>query len=136
MLPVKMTIKCNIASLKISSLFHRIQGPSTMSRIFSIITTRLLSLVTRSDGELHFDTRDYKLIFETQDLEVTTNMEDDFNVYGLGEVIQSLRLHKNFTRTMWAKYIKCENLLMLVMNATQSTEISTAHIQSTSSTSI
>ena len=60
--------------------------------------------VSRSDGEILFDTRGYKLIFETQYLELTTNMEEDYNLYGLGEVIHSLKLHKNFTRTMWAKY--------------------------------
>jgi alpha-glucosidase len=60
--------------------------------------------VTRSDGEVLFDTRGWKLIFETQYLELTTNMEQDYNVYGLGEVIHSLRLGNNFTRTMWAKY--------------------------------
>lgn len=64
--------------------------------------------VTRSDGDILFDTRGYKLIFETQYLELTTNMEEDYNVYGLGEVIHSLRLGTNFTRTMWAKYFNRE----------------------------
>jgi alpha-glucosidase len=60
--------------------------------------------VVRSDGDVLFDTRGYKLVFETQYLELTTNMDNDYNVYGLGEVIHSLRLGNNFTRTMWAKY--------------------------------
>ena len=60
--------------------------------------------VLRSDGDVLFDTRGYKLVFETQYLELTTNMDNDYNVYGLGEVIHSLRLGNNFTRTMWAKY--------------------------------
>jgi len=60
--------------------------------------------VTRNDGEILFDTRGWNLIFETQYLELTTNMEEGYNVYGLGEVIHSLRLQSNFTRTMWAKY--------------------------------
>jgi len=59
--------------------------------------------VLRNDGEVLFDTRGYKLIFETQYLELTTTMEEGYNVYGLGEVIHSLRLGNNFTRTMWAK---------------------------------
>jgi alpha-glucosidase len=61
--------------------------------------------VSRTDGEILFDTRGFKLIFETQYIELTTNMEEDYNLYGLGEVIHSLKLHKNFTRTMWAKYL-------------------------------
>jgi len=61
--------------------------------------------VTRNDGEVLFDTRGWKLVFETQYIELTTNMEEGYNVYGLGEVIHSLRLQENFTRTMWAKYV-------------------------------
>jgi hypothetical protein len=92
--------------------------------------------VTRSDGDILFDTRGYKLIFETQYLELTTNMEEDYNVYGLGEVIHSLRLHKNFTRTMWAKYFNHKTLLISVMKQTQLMEIFMAHIQFTFSTNI
>jgi alpha-glucosidase len=59
--------------------------------------------VLRNDGDILFDTRGYKLVFETQYLELTTNIEENYNVYGLGEVIHSLRLGTNLTRTMWAK---------------------------------
>lgn len=61
--------------------------------------------ISRSDGELLFDTRGYKLIFETQYLELTTNLENNYNIYGLGETIHSLQLGNNYTRTMWAKYV-------------------------------
>lgn len=60
--------------------------------------------VTRGDGDILFDTRGYKLVFETQYIELTTNLEEDYNLYGLGEVIHSLHLHNNLNRTMWAKY--------------------------------
>lgn len=71
---------------------------------FNYIESPFEFWVTRDNGEVLFDTRGYKLIFETQYLELTTNMEEDDNVYGLGEVIHSLKLHKNFTRTLYAKY--------------------------------
>jgi alpha-glucosidase len=61
--------------------------------------------VSRSDGDILFDTRGFKLVFETQYMELTTNMEEGYNVYGLGEVIHALKLSNNFTRTMWAKYV-------------------------------
>jgi alpha-glucosidase len=60
--------------------------------------------ISRSDGETLFDTRGWKLVFETQYLELTTNLEKSVNIYGLGEAIHSLRLRNDFTRTMWAKY--------------------------------
>jgi len=59
--------------------------------------------VIRTDGDVLFDTRGYKLVFETQYIELTTNLEEDYNLYGLGEVIHSLQLHRNLNRTMWAK---------------------------------
>ena len=92
--------------------------------------------VTRSDGDILFDTRGYKLIFETQYLELTTKMEEDYNVYGLGEVIHSLRLGKNFTRTMWAKYGKLKSFLISATKQIPLMEIFTVRIQSTSNTNI
>ncbi|OLL26883.1 putative family 31 glucosidase [Neolecta irregularis DAH-3] len=56
----------------------------------------------RSDGDILFDTRGTKLIFEDQYLEVMTKMEPNYNLYGLGEVIHELRLGNNLTRAMWA----------------------------------
>jgi len=91
--------------------------------------------VSRSDGEVLFDTRGYKLVFETQYIELTTNMEQDYNVYGLGETIHSLKLGTNFTRTMWAKYPPSRCILMIAMRAILSTQTSMGHIRSISSTS-
>lgn len=72
--------------------------------------------VTRSeDGEVLYDTRGWKLIFETQYIELTTNMEENYNVYGLGEVIHSLRLGNNFTRTMWARYTGFQDGILTVV---------------------
>src|SRR5208282_2810502 len=45
-------------------------------------------------------------------------------------------LHKNFTRTMWAKYVKFKTFLISVMKQIQLMETFTVRIQSTSSTNI
>nr|BAB43946.1 alpha-glucosidase [Schizosaccharomyces pombe] len=59
--------------------------------------------VTRkSDGEVLFDTRGQKLVFEDQYIELTTNMVENYNLYGLAETIHGLRLGNNLTRTFWA----------------------------------
>jgi len=93
--------------------------------------------VTRiDDGEILFDTRGYKLVFETQYLELTTNLEENYNIYGLGEVIHALRLGNNFTRTMWAKYVSCQALLISVMRLIPLMRIYMDLIPSTSNTSI
>jgi alpha-glucosidase (family GH31 glycosyl hydrolase) len=92
--------------------------------------------ISRRDGDILFDTRGYKLVFETQYIELITNMEDDYNIYGLGEVIHSLRLHKNFTRTMWAKYLTLYVLLIVVTKPIQLMGTFMVHIPSTSNISI
>lgn len=91
--------------------------------------------ISRNDGDILFDTRGYKLIFETQYIELTTNMEQNYNVYGLGETIHSLKLGNNYTRTMWAKYTPERCPLTIVTKAIPSTQTSTVRIQSISSTS-
>ncbi|EEB07051.2 hypothetical protein SJAG_02131 [Schizosaccharomyces japonicus yFS275] len=59
--------------------------------------------VTRtSDNDTLFDTRGQKLIFEDQYIELTTNMVQNYNIYGLAETIHGLRLGNNITRTLWA----------------------------------
>lgn len=92
--------------------------------------------ILRNDGDILFDTRGYKLIFETQYIELTTNMEEDYNIYGLGEAIHSLRLHKNFTRTMWAKYLSLYTILIAVMKPIQLMGTYMVHILSTSNINI
>ncbi|WBW71383.1 maltose alpha-glucosidase Agl1 [Schizosaccharomyces osmophilus] len=59
-------------------------------------------ITRKSDGEVLFDTRGHPLIFEDQYIELTTNMVEDYNIYGLAETIHGLRLGNNLTRTFWA----------------------------------
>lgn len=50
-------------------------------------------------GETLFTTDDSKLIFEDQFIELKTIMPENYNVYGLGEVMSRFRLGNNFTST-------------------------------------
>jgi alpha-glucosidase len=59
--------------------------------------------VTRSaTGDVLYDTKGSKLVYEDQFIEFVTTMPDDYNVYGLGERIHQLRLGNNFTATTYA----------------------------------
>ena len=59
--------------------------------------------VTRnSTGDVLFSTTGTKLVFENQFVELVSHQEENYNLYGLGEVIHGLRLGNNFTRTIYA----------------------------------
>jgi alpha-glucosidase len=59
--------------------------------------------ITRgSTGDVLFSTIGNKLIFENQFIEFVTEMPENYNLYGLGEVIHGLRLGNNLTRTIYA----------------------------------
>lgn len=56
----------------------------------------------RSTSELLFSTAGSKLVFEDQFIEFVVAQEDNYNLYGLGEVIHGLRLGNNLSRTIYA----------------------------------
>lgn len=56
----------------------------------------------KATSELLFDTTGSKLVFEDQFIEFVVSQEDDYNLYGLGEVIHGLRLGNNLSRTIYA----------------------------------
>ncbi|KIX07926.1 uncharacterized protein Z518_02580 [Rhinocladiella mackenziei CBS 650.93] len=59
--------------------------------------------VTRnSTGNVLFSTTGTKLVYENQFIELVTHQEENYNLYGLGEVIHGLRLGNNLTRTLYA----------------------------------
>ena len=53
-------------------------------------------------GEVLFSTQGKKLVFENQFIEFSSSLLDEYNLYGLGEVIHGLRLGNNLTRTIYA----------------------------------
>ncbi|MCJ1288350.1 hypothetical protein MMC26_007705 [Xylographa opegraphella] len=60
------------------------------------------SIVRMSTGDVLFSTHDTKIVFEDQFVEFVSPLPDNYNLYGLGEVIHGLRLGNNFTRTLYA----------------------------------
>lgn len=60
------------------------------------------SVVRMSTGDVLFSTFATKLVFENQFVEFVSSLPDNYNLYGLGEVIHGLRLGNNFTR-VWSR---------------------------------
>jgi alpha-glucosidase len=59
--------------------------------------------VTRkATGDVLFDTEGTKLVYENQFIEFVTALPENYNLYGLGERIQGLRLPNNMTITTYA----------------------------------
>ena len=62
--------------------------------------------VTRkATGDVLFDTTGSKLVYENQFIEFVTALPADYNLYGLGEHIQQLRLLRNMSLTIYASDI-------------------------------
>ena len=55
-----------------------------------------------STGDALFDTAGTKLVYEDQFIEFVSALPENYNLYGLGEVIHGLRLGNNLTRTIYA----------------------------------
>jgi alpha-glucosidase len=59
-------------------------------------------VVRNKTGDVIFSTTAAKLVFEDQFIEFVTTEPENYNVYGLGEVIRGFRLGNNSTRTIYA----------------------------------
>ncbi|KAJ5645391.1 Glycoside hydrolase family 31 [Penicillium longicatenatum] len=59
-------------------------------------------LTRKSNKDVIFDTTGTVLVFEDQFIEFVTALPDDYNLYGIGEHIQQLRLLQNKTLTLYA----------------------------------
>lgn len=55
-----------------------------------------------STGDVLFSTSGTQLVFENQFIEFGSALPENYNIYGLGEVIHNLRMGNNFTRTIYA----------------------------------
>ena len=56
------------------------------------------SVVRMSTGEILFSTYGTKVVYENQFIEFVSALPENYNLYGLGEVIHGLRLGNNLTR--------------------------------------
>lgn len=59
-------------------------------------------VLRKETGDILFDTKGTKLIYENQFIEFVTALPEDYNLYGLGERIQGFRLPNNATLTTYA----------------------------------
>jgi alpha-glucosidase len=64
--------------------------------------TFAFTVIRQSTGHVLFDTTGSKLVFENQFIEFASTLPENYNIYGLGEVIHSLRMGNNYTRTLYA----------------------------------
>jgi alpha-glucosidase len=60
------------------------------------------SVIRQSTGDIIFSTQGTKLVFENQFIEFVSSLPENYNLYGMGEVIHGLRMGNNLTRTFWA----------------------------------
>ncbi|KAL2059720.1 hypothetical protein VTL71DRAFT_10212 [Oculimacula yallundae] len=60
------------------------------------------TVIRQSTGDVLFSTTGTKLVFENQFIEFASSLPENYNLYGMGEVIHGLRMGNNFTRTFWA----------------------------------
>lgn len=59
-------------------------------------------VIRKSTGDVLFSTEGSKLVYENQFIEFVSPLPENYNLYGLGEVIHNIRMGNNFTRTLWA----------------------------------
>ncbi len=60
------------------------------------------NVTRKSTREVLFSTTGTSLVFENQFIELVSHQPENYNLYGLGEVIHGLRMGNNFTRTIYA----------------------------------
>ncbi|KAI1475438.1 glycoside hydrolase family 31 protein [Daldinia eschscholtzii] len=56
----------------------------------------------RSTSDVLFTTEGSQLVYEDQFIEFGSSLPENYNLYGIGEVIHAFRLGNNFTRTLFA----------------------------------
>ncbi|KAF2720440.1 glycoside hydrolase family 31 protein [Polychaeton citri CBS 116435] len=64
--------------------------------------TFAFTVLRKSTGDVLFDTRGSKLVYENQFIEFVSSLPENYNLYGLGEQMHGLRKGNNFTATMFA----------------------------------
>ncbi|KAK8121842.1 hypothetical protein PG984_010512 [Apiospora sp. TS-2023a] len=60
------------------------------------------NVTRKSTGDVLFTTNGTQLVYADQFIEFKTSLPENYNLYGLGEVIHGLKLNHNLTRTLFA----------------------------------
>lgn len=75
---------------------------SDLNFVWSNDPTFSFGVIRQSTGDVLFSTNGTQLVFENQFIEFGSSLPENYNLYGLGEVIHGLRMGNNFTRTLYA----------------------------------
>lgn len=75
---------------------------SDLDFVYSNDPTFSFGVIRKSTGDVLFSTEGNKLVYENQFIEFASTLPENYNLYGLGEVIHNIRMGNNFTRTLWA----------------------------------
>jgi alpha-glucosidase len=75
---------------------------SDLEFVYSNEPTFSFAVLRQSTGDVLFTSNGTKLVFENQFIEFASSLPENYNLYGLGEVIHGLRMGNNFTRTFYA----------------------------------
>lgn len=70
--------------------------------IWSNDPTFSFTVIRQSTGDVLFSSIGSKLVFENQFIEFGSSLPENYNLYGMGEVIHGLRMGNNLTRTFYA----------------------------------
>ena len=76
-------------------------GASDLNFTWTNDATFSFTVTRQSTGDVLFSTAGKKLVFEDQFIEFGTDLPEDYNLYGLGDVVHALRLGNNLTRTLY-----------------------------------
>jgi alpha-glucosidase len=73
-----------------------------LSFVWSNQPTFSFEVLRRSTGDVLFSTTGTQLVFQNQFIEFASSLPENYNLYGLGEVIHGLRMGNDLVRTFWA----------------------------------
>lgn len=88
-----------------SSNHHASKGNGDLAITWSNEPSFHFKVIRRATRDAIFDTTGSVLVFENQFIEFVTFLPRDYNLYGIGEHIQQLRLLNNLTLTLYASDI-------------------------------
>ncbi|KAI4862569.1 glycoside hydrolase family 31 protein [Hypoxylon rubiginosum] len=77
-------------------------SPTDLNFTWTNEPTFSFSVSRKSTGDVLFTTEGSQLVYEDQFIEFGSSLPENYNLYGLGEVIHGFRLGNNFTRTFFA----------------------------------
>ncbi|EMR70096.1 putative alpha-glucosidase precursor protein [Eutypa lata UCREL1] len=81
---------------------HDLAAKSDIEFSWSNDPTFSFKVTRKSTSDILFTTENSQIVYEDQFIEFGSSLPENYNLYGLGEVIHGFRLGNNFTRTFFA----------------------------------